>query len=167
MNIRLAKYAEATPGTKQSREIEYLLGLGDSFTTVAYGQLILENTDIFEVEEDLIEEIFEFTIRDISRFALNIHTKPSSSEKQKELSMAMIKAPIPTEERFNKVWETYAFAMKGQYTMSEYPVLTDIWEGVLNTALCACATGILARFSVIYVNSKSLPGRACGFFCGT
>jgi acyl-CoA dehydrogenase len=81
--------------------------------------LILENKVIFEVEDDLIEEIFDFMIRDFSRFALNIHTKPSSSEKQKELSMAMIKAPIANEERFNKVWETYAFAMKGQYEMKE------------------------------------------------
>jgi acyl-CoA dehydrogenase len=111
--------AEATPDKKQSRDIDYLLALGDCFTMVAYGQLILENKDIFEVEDDLIEEIFDFMIRDFSRYALNIHTKPSSSGKQKELSMAMIKAPIPNEERFNKVWETYAFAMKGQYTMNE------------------------------------------------
>ncbi len=111
--------AEATPDKKQSRDIDYLLALGDCFTMVAYGQLILENKDIFEVEDDLIEEIFDFMIRDFSRFALNIHTKPSSSEKQKELSMAMIKAPIPNEQRFNKIWETYAFAMKGQYTMNE------------------------------------------------
>ena len=111
--------AQATPDKNQSRDIDYLLALGDCFTMVVYGQLILENKDIFEVEDDLIEEIFDFMIRDFSRFALNIHTKPSSSEKQKELSMAMIKAPIANEERFNKVWETYAFAMKGQYTMNE------------------------------------------------
>ncbi len=111
--------AEATPDKNQSRDIDYLLALGDCFTMVAYGQLILENKDIFEVEDDLIDEMFDFMIRDFSRFALNIHTKPSSSEKQKELSMAMIKAPIPNEERFNKIWETYAFAMKGQYTMNE------------------------------------------------
>ena len=111
--------AEATPDKKQSRDIDYLLALGECFTMVVYGQLILENKDIFEVEDDLIEEMFDFMIRDFSRYALNIHTKPSSSEKQKELSMAMIKAPIANEERFNKVWETYAFAMKGQYEMKE------------------------------------------------
>ena len=110
---------KATPDKNQAKDIDYLLSLGDCFTLVAYGQLILENKPIMGVEDDLIDQIFDVMIRDFSKFAIDIHTKPSNSEKQKELSLAMIKAPIPNPERFNRIWEKDVYSLKGQYKMRD------------------------------------------------
>lgn len=111
--------AEASPDSGQVRDIDYLLALGECFTLVAYGQLILENKPVFGVEDDLVDEIFDFMVRDFSKYALNVYTKPSNSDKQRELSLDMIKAPVPNEERFNRVWEEYVYAMKDQYKMRD------------------------------------------------
>ncbi|WP_250655432.1 hypothetical protein [Alkalimarinus coralli] len=63
---------KASPDEHQSKDIDYLLALGDCFTLVVYGQLI--------------DEIIDFLIRDFSKYAVTILTKPSNSEKQKELA---------------------------------------------------------------------------------
>jgi hypothetical protein len=44
--------------------------------------------------------------------------KPSNSEKQRALSLKMIKPPIPNEKRFEKIWETHVYALRGQYRMN-------------------------------------------------
>lgn len=110
---------KAGPDEAQSKNIDYLLSLGEILTLVAYGQLILENRNEFDVEDDLLEEIFDFMIRDFSKFALDIFSKPSSSAKQKELAMKMIKAPSANADRFQKIWKNYCYSLKDVYEMSE------------------------------------------------
>jgi acyl-CoA dehydrogenase len=110
---------QATPDENQSRDIDYLLALGDCFTLVVYGQLILENQKIKAVEDELIEEIFDFMIRDFSRYAVALLTKPSNSEKQRELATALIKAPVPNAERFEKLYQEQVYSLKGQYRMRD------------------------------------------------
>lgn len=81
---------KAGPDENQAKDIDYLLALGDCFTLVVYGQLILENKKIKGVEDDLIDEIFDVLIRDFSKYAVNILTKPSNSEMQQSLAKALI-----------------------------------------------------------------------------
>ncbi|MFH2132143.1 MAG: acyl-CoA dehydrogenase family protein [bacterium] len=111
--------AKATPNQQQSKDIDYLLALGDCFCLVAYGQLILENKPIFDVSDALMDEIFDFMIRDFSRYALNIYSKPSNSDLQRELALAMIKAPLANPERFDSIWREHVYALKGQYKMRD------------------------------------------------
>jgi len=109
----------ATPDEHQSKDIDYLLALGECFCLVAYGQLILENKQIFDVEDDLMDEIFDVMVRDFSKYALNIYTKPSNSDRQQEMALAMIKTPQANEDRFNRIWITHVYAMKDQYKMQD------------------------------------------------
>ncbi|MCP4116118.1 MAG: acyl-CoA dehydrogenase [Desulfobacteraceae bacterium] len=109
----------ASPDKGQSRDIDYLLAVGDIFTLVAYGQLILENKARFDVEDDLMDEIFDVMVRDFSKYALELFSKPSSSDAQKEYCMKMIKSPVPNAERFDKIWKEHVYALKGQYTMND------------------------------------------------
>ncbi|MFZ3044736.1 MAG: acyl-CoA dehydrogenase, partial [Desulfatirhabdiaceae bacterium] len=67
----------ATPDQAQSRDIDFLLSLGELFTLVAYGQLIIESARIHGVPEYLVDQIFDFMVRDFSKFALQIYSKPS------------------------------------------------------------------------------------------
>jgi len=110
---------KATPDKKQAKDIDYLLALGDCFTLVVYGQLILENKAIKGIEDALIEEIFDFMIRDFSKYAVNIMTKPSNSETQTELSKAFIQTPIPNAERFEKIYQEQVYTLKGNYQMRD------------------------------------------------
>ncbi len=114
--------AKAGPDEKQSKDIDYLLALGEILTLVAYGQLIIESRSFFDVSDDLLDEIFDFMVRDFSKYALNIHMKPSSSDLQKELSLAVIRTPLPNEERFLKIFNEEVYALKGAYRMRDQEI---------------------------------------------
>ncbi len=49
---------------------------GEIFTLVAYGQLILEAARIHDVPGDVVDQIFDCFVRDISKFALQLYSKP-------------------------------------------------------------------------------------------
>jgi acyl-CoA dehydrogenase len=110
---------KATPDAKQAKDIDYLLALGDCFTLVVYGQLILENKAIKEIDDALIEEIFDFMIRDFSKYAVNILTKPSNSETQTQLAKDFILSPVPNAERFEKIYQEQVYTLKGNYQMRD------------------------------------------------
>jgi acyl-CoA dehydrogenase len=79
---------------KQVRDIDFLLMVGELFTLVAYGQLILENRKIYEVEDDVIDQIFDVMTRDFWRFALTIYGKPIATAQQEEICLKMIRRPV-------------------------------------------------------------------------
>ena len=103
----------------QSEDIDYLLNVGELFTLVVYGQLIIENKKIYDLEDDLIDQIFDFMIRDFSKYALQIYSKPIVVEKQREACLKMIKRPNVDTDRFDRVLNKYVYAMKDQYEMNE------------------------------------------------
>jgi acyl-CoA dehydrogenase len=108
----------APPSEFQQKDIDFLLTVGELFTLIVYGHLILENAKIYNIDVDLIDQIFDFMVRDFSKFALEIHNKPSSSEKQMEFCRTMMRKANFDETRYNKIWNEYAYAMKDQYEMN-------------------------------------------------
>ncbi len=110
---------KAGPSKEQSADIDYLLALGEVLTLVAYGQLIIENRKYFPVDDDLLEEIFDFMVRDFSKYALGIHLKPSNSDAQRELSLKIVKTPVPNPARFEKFYLENVYSLKGAYKMRD------------------------------------------------
>jgi acyl-CoA dehydrogenase len=108
----------AAPDQEQIKDIDFLLNLGELFTLVAYGQLIIEKSRMDRIEDDLMEQIFDVMIRDFSKFALQIYTKPGTTEKQMSLCMKMIKKPVSDRERFLNVWENHVYRLKDNYEMN-------------------------------------------------
>jgi acyl-CoA dehydrogenase len=66
-----------------------------------------------------MDQIFDFMIRDFSAFALQLYSKTSSTAKQMDLCMRMIKKPVSDSARFDRVWQTHVYALKGAYRMNE------------------------------------------------
>lgn len=104
--------APTTP--EQGRDIDFVLIVGELFTLTVYGQLILENAEIYGESNDLIEQIFDCLIRDFSLFATKLYSKPMTNEKQMEYCFKMIKKPVQDKERFERVLEK-VYAHKGTY----------------------------------------------------
>jgi len=107
----------APPNKDQQGDIDFLLILGELFTLVAYGQLIIENAKFYEIDEELLDQIFDFMVRDFSKFALQIYSKTSSTDTQMEICMKMIKKPVQNPERFNRIWEKYVAPLNQAYEM--------------------------------------------------
>jgi len=108
----------AAPSKEQAQDIDFLLNLGELFTLVAYGQLLIEKAKIEAVEEDIMDQIFDFMVRDFSKFALQLYSKPGATDEQMALCMKMIKKSVRDPERFNRVWEKHIAGCNGAYEMS-------------------------------------------------
>lgn len=112
---QMAMLAPPTPA--QAKDIDFLLTVGEMFTLVVYGQLILENARIYKIEPELLDQIFDFMVRDFSKFALQMHSKPSSTEGQMAQCLKMIKKPVTDDVRYAKVWNEHVSKMQDQYKM--------------------------------------------------
>jgi acyl-CoA dehydrogenase len=108
----------ATPSKEQAEDIDFLLNLGELFTLVAYGQLLIEKAKIEALEDDVMDQIFDFMVRDFSKFALQLYSKTGSTEQQMELCLKMIQKPVPDLNRFNRVWENHIAVLDGAYEMN-------------------------------------------------
>jgi len=109
----------APPDKDQQGDIDFLLILGELFTLVAYGQLIIENAKIYDVEDDVVDQIFDFMIRDFSKFALQLYSKTSSTDTQMSICMKMIKKPVVDTGRFDRIWQTHVAPLDGAYEMKK------------------------------------------------
>lgn len=109
----------AAPEGDQVRDIDFLLSLGELFTLVVYGQLLIEKGRRDAVDDDLMDQIFDFMIRDFSEFALQLYSKAVSTPAQMALCTRMIKKPTVNPQRFERIWNDQVYALKGAYRMND------------------------------------------------
>ena len=107
------------PNADQQKDTDFLMSLGELFTLVVYGQLILENAKIYGIEDDLVDQIFDFMVRDFSKFALQIHGKQNSTPEQMDYCMKMIRKSAVGKARYRNIWENHVLALKDLYEMNE------------------------------------------------
>jgi len=108
----------AKPNSSQIKDIDFLLTLGELFTLVVYGQLIIENAKIYAITDDLLDQIFDFLVRDFSKHALQLYSKTGSTRLQMRFCSLMVKKPVVNQNRFNHVWKNEVYALKDQYIMN-------------------------------------------------
>jgi acyl-CoA dehydrogenase len=109
----------APPDDEQKRDIDFLMSMGGLFALVVYGQLMLEEAKLQELEIDLIDQIFDFMVRDFSRSAVELHGKQSSTDKQMEYLLKMIRKPAVDERRYQNIWTNHVHALKDVYVMNQ------------------------------------------------
>ncbi len=111
---------KAGPDKIQDLDPSWSLPLGEMFSIVVYGQLILEQAQFDNMDTDIINQIFDFMVRDIAHFALQIYGNHNSRDEQREYCtrIMLIKA-VPSLEQYNKVWEKYVSVLNGEYAMNE------------------------------------------------
>jgi acyl-CoA dehydrogenase len=98
--------------------MDFLLSVGELFTIVAYGQLIIEKSKMENIKDHIIDQIFDFMVRDFSKFALQLYSKTSSTQQQMDLCLKMIRKPFVNPEHFEKVWQNYVYVLKDTYEMT-------------------------------------------------
>ena len=104
-------------GEAQTRVSVFLLATGEIFTLVVYGQLFMENAEIYGIDSDLVDQVFDVFVRDFSRFATQLHGKPSTSKDQAEYCLRMIRRPADDVARTDRVWTTRVLALRDAYEM--------------------------------------------------
>jgi alkylation response protein AidB-like acyl-CoA dehydrogenase len=94
----------APPSEEQQTELGFLLTLGELFTLVPYGQLILEQAALTGLDGDTIDAIFDVLVRDFSGYAVTLHGHSSSTEAQQAWALDHVRKPIADADRFRRVW---------------------------------------------------------------
>ncbi|MBL7059940.1 MAG: acyl-CoA dehydrogenase, partial [Candidatus Marinimicrobia bacterium] len=125
-NIRIVKKQIATlkklllfarPNKEQIKDFDFLLNLGELFTLVVYGQLIIEKFIMDDLDHDLLDQIFDFIIRDFSKYALILYSKTSSTTLQKFFCKRILRKPTVNPERFNRVLNKHVYSLTDMYEM--------------------------------------------------
>ena len=111
---------KAGPDKTQDMDPIFSLPLGEMFSIVVYGQLILEQAKFDNVDPDIINQIFDFMVRDFARFALQIYGTHNTKDEQRAYckDIMLIKAQ-GDDAQYNRVWGKYVFALNGEYAMNE------------------------------------------------
>lgn len=110
--------AEDPPGADQMKDVDLLLAAGEIFALVVYAQLMLENAQIYGIDDDLLDQIFDFMVRDMSRHALTLSLQPSSTEGQITRCRNMLRKPVEDTARYDRVWEDAVLVLDGAYQMN-------------------------------------------------
>jgi acyl-CoA dehydrogenase len=109
----------AGPDQQQIRDIDYMLSMGELFTLIVYGHLILEKGLMEGTDRDLLNQVFDVFVRDFSAYATGLHGKPGNTEVQRTLIHGLIQAPVTDTAQFDKIWQAYVYALNGQYEMAD------------------------------------------------
>jgi len=106
------------PGPEQMKDVDFLLAAGEIFALIVYAQLLLENAGIHQVDDDLLDQIFDFMVRDMSKHALVLSLQPSSTREQMERCQKMQRKAVDDPERYRRVWAAHIEPLDGAYEMS-------------------------------------------------
>ena len=79
---------------------------------------MLENAEIYGLEDDLVDQIFDVAVRDLSAFAVELHGKAATTPEQGKHCLGLIRKPVVDEERYARVWEE-VFELRDAYQMAE------------------------------------------------
>ena len=110
---------KAGPDKFQDLDPSFSLPLGEMFSIVVYGQLILEQAGFDDLDRDIVNQVFDFMVRDFAKFALQIYGLHNSKEDQCAFcrEIMLIKA-IANDAQYNRVWEKYVFPLNDEYQMN-------------------------------------------------
>jgi acyl-CoA dehydrogenase len=114
-----ALLTEAYPDQRQDMDPSFSLPLGEMFSIVVYGQLILEQAGIENLDKDILNQIFDFMVRDFATFALQIYGMNTTTEAQRGFcrDIMLIRA-VGDDGQVNRIWENYIITLNGEYEMN-------------------------------------------------
>ncbi|MEU8617939.1 acyl-CoA dehydrogenase family protein [Streptomyces sp. NPDC048623] len=107
----------AAPDEEQSRDLDLLLAVGQLFALVVHAQLVLEQSALTALDEDVLDELFAVLVRDFSSHAVELHGKDSATPAQQTWSLSALRRPAVDPARTDRVWQRVE-ALSGAYEMA-------------------------------------------------
>jgi acyl-CoA dehydrogenase len=107
----------APPAEAQLGDLDFTLTVGELFTLIVYGQLILEQAALLDLETDVLDEIFAVLVRDFTAGAVALHGKAASTEAQQAWAVGAIRKPRRDDAAHERVWEQVR-GLADAYTMN-------------------------------------------------
>jgi len=119
VNIFKQMLTEAAPNKEQAADPSFSLPVGEMFSIVVYGQLILEQCRLSGMDSAVVNQIFDFMVRDFASFGLQIYDIHVTGDDQREFCKGiMLIKPERNDEEYRKVWKEYVYPLNGEYVMT-------------------------------------------------
>jgi len=99
----------------QMMDFDYLLAVGELFTLVAYGQLIIESANMEKVDDAVLNQMFDVYVRDFSRYAMTLASKPSNSPEQRSACEKAYRYPVANPDEYEKVISGHVYSLIDAY----------------------------------------------------
>ncbi|WNF37214.1 acyl-CoA dehydrogenase [Bacillaceae bacterium IKA-2] len=106
---------KAPPTELQQKDINFMLHLGELFTVAVYAQLVLENAKLYQVNDDLVDSMFKFMVRDFAQFALAHLSKFENTPEQVVYLEKMLKRPKLNSILEERIWQHQILPLKNSY----------------------------------------------------
>lgn len=104
------------PETSLLKNMDYMLNWGEIFCNIVYAQLILEAAKLYEVEDELVDQIFSYLICDTAKYALTQINSQKNTDIQNDYFWNITKVvPVIDKEKDFKFWEEYVEVLDGGY----------------------------------------------------
>jgi len=111
---------KAGPDKAQDADPTFSLPLGEMFSVVVYGQLILEQCELDAMDNDIVNQLFRFMVHDFSRFSLQIYGMENARDEQRTYCKdIMLIKPKGDSAQYDRVWAKYVAPLSGEYAMNE------------------------------------------------
>jgi acyl-CoA dehydrogenase len=107
------------PDNSQREDIDFMLTIGEMFTLVAYGMLVLENAKLDKEDLDVVDLIFDVFVRDFTKYAGIIFSKSTVHIEQQGHLSKIFKKPNLDKDKFDKVYKNYILTLADQYEMKD------------------------------------------------
>jgi acyl-CoA dehydrogenase len=107
--------AQTTPTEEQRQNIDYMLAVGELFTMTVYAQLCLEAARIYQLDPELLDEIFNFIVRDFAHYALELLSRFVNTPDQERLLRKMLLKPALNPAQSRRVWQDHVLSCSGKY----------------------------------------------------
>ena len=115
----MTSMADPDAAARQARDIDFLLTMGEMFTLVAYGQLIIEYSQAHDdMSDDLLDMIFDVMVRDFSKYALELHAKPTCTDAQSAACLDMIRKSAFDQAAYDRIWQDHVYSLRDVYEMN-------------------------------------------------
>jgi acyl-CoA dehydrogenase len=114
----------AGPDADQAKDLDLILTLGELFTLVVYGQLVLEQVSLNGLDSypsdptDLVNQMFDVFVRDFSAYAVDLHGKASSTKAQQLWALGHVRKPAAGAGGNDRVWQQVR-DLAGAYEMRD------------------------------------------------
>ena len=103
---------------QQMMDFDYLLAVGEIFTLVAYGQLIIESANREKIDDGLLNQMFDVYVRDFARYAMTLATKPSNTPEQRKACEKCYKYPVANTDEYEKVLAEHVYSLVDAYVQN-------------------------------------------------
>ena len=119
INLFKSFLATSQISAEQKKDTDFALSLGEMFTSIAYGQLILEGGRLHHVNDLVLDQIFAILVSDFSELALRLCCRAATNDLQAPMCQKMILRQVVDRGALSALWREHVAPLADLYEMNK------------------------------------------------